>query len=285
MTPAEREKYRRCVAWRLTREIAYREGLIGREDPLSALSSNGPGPWLIPSAARPCLDPQLDVRKPYTEWTLDALILHAGGLALMPAPDNVYRFAATIRRLGRELRMIEGSPRVPGMWHFAFGDCQTDEDLLRVWPAPAAIEVFEESVIRHAHHLAVTRAKHSAAEDLHQLLGVSRNEAIALLRMSIALHARAAFEDLEDKRYLMERRIEDYLERSRHALDLDAEAKALKMLAAIQGLTRTDPTTTMDEILKTIAAVARDAEAPALPAPPDHDRPRITATEVRDGET
>lgn len=261
-----RQKYRRCVAWRVTRHLAQIQGLLGREDGLASLPVTPDGPWFAPCAVR--LPPDgSDMRTTDTSlWSMDTLVLREGGISLTPRQENVQRYAEIVRRIARETRMYEGSRRVPMMWTYAMGDLRTDEDLLLYWPDPSEVLLFEESVLRHAHHLVISRAKHSTAEDLHNLLGVSRPEAIALSRLAIANHAREAYEDMEEKRYLMEVRLEALAENSRTALNLDAELRALKQLAAIQGLTRTEPTTAMDEILKTIQAVAGAAESPPTTA-------------------
>ena len=81
---------------------------------------------------------------------------------------------------------------------------------------------------------------------------------------------------------MMVMRIESYISRARAAMDLDSESKGLKMLAAVQGLTRTDPKGRLDEIIEVIAAMS-GASPHAAPAP-GSAAPAVGRITVDEGE-
>ncbi len=70
--------------------------------------------------------------------------------------------------------------------------------------------------------------------------------------------------DVEENRYLMEERLSDVANRAREAGSIGDELKTLKVLAMVQGLTKTAPESTLSELVKVIDAVVAETDAPRI---------------------
>lgn len=260
--------YRVIAAWRITRKVAMRLGLVRKDQPLSEIE---PVDWTRPDPDSVTPDGDRAGRDVW-EWGLGHLLSVEGGLALVP-PEGARgreRFAALVAKVAQMLHLERGSKLQPNLGHYGL-DGMTDPALVgTVWPSRGDILAFEESLVDQVAGMVLKWSKQKVIGHLKELLGLDSQTAHAVVDMSIGEAKRYVHNDVDVKRALMEGRLEDYIERARDAGDLNNEMKGLKMLATVGGLTRTEPESGLDAIVGAIAKVAQ-ARA-ALPAP---DAPRV----------
>lgn len=125
----------------------------------------------------------------------------------------------------------------------------------RAMPTQAEICLFEMGMVRHAMTL-LNRGPIHAAQNLTQEYKLHEREVRSLLCMAAAEMRDLYDQPMDIRRAAMEHRIEGYVERAQEAMDLNSEMKALKALAAISGLTRTEPENADEDFLATTRRIA-----------------------------
>lgn len=301
MTVEERTRYRHLVAWVVTREMATGMEILNHDEPISALSipdARGIDVYLEPP--KPPRAQQLmrvlsrvPDPDPRNALTVSELLLPENGLPLMPTEQTRTRYFVTVMMLAAKTGLLErGTAMMPELWATAFGDLPGLEEAIYAedptaalkpwadaWPRDRLeLELFEEQVVRWAMKRMVNdaNASHAVIQQLRDTFGLSWTAASGVVRMARGEASRMMSADLEENRALMVARIESYIQRSKKALDLDSESKGLKMLAAVQGLTRTDPATQLDEIVNAIGAISKEMDAAT---PPPIGGARITVSD------
>lgn len=256
MTPSTRRVYLKWLAWRIARELAMRQSLLAYDDGLSSLGAPGiDSVWYNPAAAIACTCPAVAAGKPMSEWSNAGVLLYGGGTPLVPTDTHLPRYVEVVRRLASERRLVRGTEVAPGAWSFAV-DALEDDNIVRDWPTPEEVLDFEEAALEHIYKAFVSTSTSEAVDEARALLGVSRFEGGGLVQAAVTQATRVGRLDVEQKRQVMEARLEDVANRAREACDLDQELRALKQLGMVQGLTRTEPVTLVDEIMSSIKSVA-----------------------------
>jgi hypothetical protein len=175
------------------------------------------------------------------------------GLPLLPPDDYdaAKRWCAAMCILANDLgieRTIEGQLGLQGLLHPK--TCSyagvSEENVLAV----------EELLIDEAQKLIVECGERAAIEHFRGRYGFARKEAIGLVRLARADALAVGGSSVEEDRAIMVANLKDLIARAKEELNSDKELKALKQLAAIQGLTRTEPEDRAADFMKVIAAVA-----------------------------
>jgi hypothetical protein len=110
----------------------------------------------------------------------------------------------------------------------------------RAFPSRQQIEAFEDMIVSEV-ITKLQEGREAAQAHLRKEYGLHPREIKGVMAMALTeLRGRCDI-DIEEKRSLMEHRLERVAERAGDALDLNSELKALKVLTVVQGLTRTEP--------------------------------------------
>jgi len=249
----ESKPQRIMVMWRLTRTTAIVKGLCSEDETLDAATEIDPDPWT---------NPFLSVggglgTSPLRRARVARLIrIHAEGegLPLLPPRADsaaLERWCSAASIVAADLgveRSREGLLGLQGLLdphQCARCDVRTQEVL-----------AFEEMLLIECLDMLLDKGERAAIKHFREQFGFSHKEATGLLRVvkTQALERSAA--SIEEKRALMEMRMEDYMGRCKETMDMDGEMKAAKELAKIQGLTRTEPENQAAEFFDVVKRVA-----------------------------
>lgn len=257
----EDHPYRVMVVWRIARVMASIAGLCSEDETLDDATEVEPNPWVAPF--KPLLTPvaQAALRR---ERASRLLTLLAGGLPLLPPrsdPDGLDRWCRAASLIAKDLgieRSREGLRGLQGLLdprRCAQCDVSAGE-----------VIAFEELMLDEAQDLFLDKGERVTIAHFREKYGMARRECQGVLRLVKSQALRQTQASVEEKRALQERRIENYLARCKETLDMDGEMKALKELAKIQGLTRTDPEDQGKEFFDVVRRVAARQDSELLDA-------------------
>lgn len=259
--PADEDlPHRILVMWRLARCAARVLGICAEDEHLDAATEITPSPWH--DSVRPRLSPaqQVVLRR---SSAADMIALFSEGLPLLP-PDldeHARRWCGAMSLLARDLgieRTPEGLAGLKGLLHPK--TCQfagvTEQQILSL----------EELLIDEAQKLIIECGERAAIDHFRNRYGFARKEAVGLIRLARADALAMGGSSVEEDRAIMVANLKDLIGRAKEEMNSDKELKALKQLAAIQGLTRTEPEDRAADFMKVIAAVAQRQDS-ALEAP------------------
>jgi hypothetical protein len=239
------------LAWRTTRALAVSTQLIHAKAPLSTLPLH-PSPW---TTALPTQDHPFPVP---TALTLDP--------RACPAEPFLLVMAHAFNRMG----LMAGTPA----HYIAQWILEEPNRVYLLWPTPHDLMAFEHQLVRHLTDLTLKRGRLRAHRYLTDKVGLLQDEADATLAMSLATFKALGKVDADVERGIAIARAEDAARRAREALDIKNEVAALKLHAAVVGLTREAPSDRdrddKADLLDAIFRVAQEDGAPGargLPGP------------------
>lgn len=250
--PAEEDTpHRILVLWRLARATARLTGICAEDEPLDAATEIVPSPWH--QAVAPKLSPaQQTVLRRSSAASMIALF--ADGLPLLPPsePERAKRWCEAMSMLARDLgieRTEEGCLGLRGLLH--------PKTCGRAGVSESNVLAIEELLVDEAQRLIVECGERPAIEHFRNRYGFARKEAIGLIRLARADALATGGSSVEEDRALMIAQLKDLIARAKEEMNTERELKALKQLAAIQGLTRTEPEDQARDFMRVIAAVAQ----------------------------
>lgn len=250
MPPEEFYPQRIMVMWRLTRTLARVLSICAEDEPLDSATEMEQSPWHHPT--KPSLSAgQQELVRRASKHEIAALC--KDGLSLLP-PDDLdacKRWCGVMQVIATDLgieRTLEGREGLLGLLHPATAQYAgvTDRQVLAM----------EELMIDEAGALIVDVGERATTGHFREKYGFSRKEALGLVRLARADALRAAGSSVDEDRALMIANLKDLVARAKEEMNQERELKALKQLAAIQGLTRTEPENLGNDFLRVIAAVA-----------------------------
>lgn len=238
------------LAWRVTRLLAVSTQLISAKGSLRDVPMQPDGwtttlplqsfPFQIPAGLT--LDPRACPREPFYE---------------------------TLSRGFNRLALVPGTPA-----HFVANWLLDDpERVLLLWPPPENLVEWELGMTKHLQRLVIKAGRFQAVEYLVKRLGLLEDEASSFLATATVVFREMGKVDSDVERGLAIARAEDAAKRARRALDLRSEVAALKLHAAVTGLTREVPKESNESRADLIDAILRVSQedgppkAPALPGP------------------
>lgn len=190
-------------------------------------------------------------------------LIGAGGLALLPpeiplrwrdAPDwgvsenytekfdvMLKRWVALHEEIARYLTIERGSEEDRDLGRLGLIGLVDRETTRLLWPSRMQLIYWEEELIAETVELLTEEGTPKTRKRLREKHGLVRHEVQAMIRMALVRIRELAEGDLEDQRSLMVMRLENYIQRSREAMDLRNELAGIKQMALVLGLTKTDP--------------------------------------------
>ena len=250
----ETKPHRIMVMWRIARTTAITKGLCAEDETLDAATDCDPNPWTEPFRPISAIAASSPLRRARQSHLL-RLHSEGKGLPLLPPRGDataLERWCSAASIVAADLgveRSREGLLGLQGLLdphQCARCDVRSGEVL-----------AFEEMVLIEALDLLLDHGERATIKHYREKFSFSHKEATALVRVvkTQALERSAA--SIEEKRALMEMRLENYLARCKETMDMDGELKASKQLAMIQGLTRTEPENMAAEFWQVVKQVAQ----------------------------
>jgi hypothetical protein len=243
--------HRIMVMWRIARTTAIVKGLCAEDELLDAATDCDPSPWTRPFLPVSAIAVTSPLRRARQTRLLRLHSVPPGLPLLPPSGTALERWCSAAAIVAADLgveRSREGLLGLQGLLdplQCARCDVRSEEVL-----------AFEELILIEALDILLDHGERATIKHYREQLGFSHKEATALVRVvkTQALERSAA--SVEEKRALMEMRLENYLARCKETMDMDGELKASKQLATIQGLTRTEPENTAAEFWQVVKRVA-----------------------------
>jgi hypothetical protein len=257
------------VMWRIARTTAIVKGLCADDETLDAATDVDPSPWTEPFLPIRSIAVSSPLRRA-RQSRLSKLHSEGQGLPLLPPralkhPDTVEgrraqaayeqameRWCSAAAIVAADLgveRSREGLLGLQGLLDpHQCARCDVDS---------SEVLAFEEMVLIEALDILLDHGERATIKHYREQFCFSHKEATALVRVvkTQALERSAA--SIEEKRALMEMRLENYLARCKETMDMAGELKASKQLATIQGLTRTEPENMAAEFWKVVKHVSQ----------------------------
>jgi len=252
--------HRILVMWRICRVLARLTGLCAEDESLDNATELAESPWT--EQFKPMLSPsQQDVMRRSQASTV--LVEIGPGISLLPPTDREHakRWCAAVSEIARDLN-ITGTERglrgMRGLLHH--------QTAMHAGVTPKQVLAMEDLLVDEAQDVIVDCGERAAIKHIRDEYGFGRNEAIGLIRLARADALATGGSSVEEDRAIMVAQLKDLVGRAKEEMNIDKELKALKQLAAIQGLTRTDPENLAKDFMQVIAQVAGRQDA-ALEAP------------------
>lgn len=253
--------------WRLARQTARMAGICGEDEPLDNATEMEPSPWYNPLKPRLAPSEQAVMRRA----SATELLHYIGeGIPLLPPRDEAAaaQWCAAMSIMAGELNITGtdvGERGLRGLLNpkTAHLCSVTHREILAL----------EELLIDEAQRLMVECGERPAIDHFRHHYGFARKEAVALMRLARADMLATGGSSVEEDRAIMVAQLKDVVARCKEEMNSERELKALKMLAAVQGLTRSEPDDQARDFINVIASVARKQDA-ALAAGP---RPAMLA--------
>ena len=246
----------RMALWRFARALAQAAGRCAEDETLEdALADAHPDPWRQRLLARPTPVQRALVRSGSAGYVYEAL--SGDGIPLLPPRDGRIRAWCELFQHVSDGLQLRRAPRGP--------DCLnvlTSTDLAPlVEVQTTAIERVEELMVDQAQRVLVRHGERGVADHFRQTYGLSRREALGLVSLARADALKYGRSSVEDDRALMVAILKDYLDRSRESMNMGDEIRAIRELARVQGLTRTEPENVAAEFLGVVRRVSGRREA------------------------
>ncbi len=246
------------VMWRIVRATAHIKGLCAEDESLDSATEIAPDPWTEPFKGPTAPSQAASIRRARASRLL--MLHHEGqGLPLLPPrqdPAALERWcsAASILALDLGIETTEdGRLGLEGLIlpkNCAYCDVSADHVL-----------ALEELLIDECQSVMRQAGEVRATQHFRDRYGLTRREAVNLVRLTRADVLRTFSSNQEEERALMVMELKEQIGRAKAALDLDAEMKARKLLAMIQGLTRSQPEDQAREFFDAVRRVAEVSDA------------------------
>lgn len=250
---SETKPSRIMVMWRLCRTSALVKGLCSEDETLDAATEVDPNPWVNPFM--PVITPTMGsaLRRQRASRLLE---YHAErpGLPLLPPrndQDALARWCNAAALVAADLgieRSREGLQGLQGLLDpLQCRHCDVTS---------AEVLAFEEMLLSETLDMLLDKGERTAIKHFKSEYGFAHKEALNVMRVVRAQALERASGTIEEKRALAEMRLEDQLGRYKETMDMDGEMKAIKELAKIQGLTRTEPDDQNQQFFEVVRTVS-----------------------------
>lgn len=292
MSLEDSHPYRVALGWRIVRTIARLKGLVTDEELLVEGLPFDPSPWLIGQTgfgALPADQRDNIYRELRIEPAVRQIFTIAIDMPLLPpqilSPFDIEAYdPSTDERLLTYIDMVARLAAHYGYDSHDDGACGLQgllsPDTIRLaFPSSGEIMSYENRlalyIAEHLGHLSTRDLRRQLAQKHH----LTETEINMAVKIGIGQLHRQQSQDVEDARAIIVARTEDFITRSREGLDLTNEAKGLKILTVVQGLTRTEPEDANKDFEQMVDRVATEKptvtqhevtviDVPSHPSPP-----------------
>ena len=234
--------YRTALAWRLTREIAERSGLLTRETPLTEIDLE----WTQVSTGK---NPN-HATIPMEEWALAGLLGREPGITLHPSPQPTARFERVIAILAVELELDEGCTAVPELGYYGL------QELTALWPSQEQILNHEQRLVEAIHTQIEHKGQTRVADYISSITGLRRGSARKLARVAQWQLRDDTAMDPELRRSIIIQQIEQVVFRAQKDGNLTAELAGHRLLIQLSGLLKGNVDDTLADMQKYITKMA-----------------------------
>lgn len=242
--------------WRWSRAAAHAVGRLSEDETLDmALGDSLPDSWTDRLVPRPTPSQRALIRQGATSAIYQAV--SGDGIPLLPPQDGraaewCRAFEAVAEDLG--LRRAARGPDVMRL----LGD-----PLLapRVPISPQSVNRLEEILVDQAQRVLFRHGERGVMDHFRDQYGLARRECLGLVRLARADAMTYGRSSVEDDRALMVAQLKDFADRARESMNMGDEIRALRELARVQGLTRTEPEDKMSEFLGVVRRVSGRQDA------------------------
>jgi len=246
MTLEEKEEFglfdRVVMAYRICRQLCRTKGILSDDEPLCATVGHSPSPW----TAAVVSSPQEDTDDLSLEAKVSAL---ATPTPIYPPEDeedeSFEAFFAAAQEAARRLQLHSYS---------AFGSqFLLDPKHRPLWPSPYTILSYEHRLLGEITSIEMKNGQVAVREELI-LKGFLAWEVESLIKISRHVLVRNVLMSTEEARAVLALRIEDLIQRARKpdGADIRAELAALKLMAWLHGLHKTEPDDGMGEAIDVV---------------------------------
>jgi hypothetical protein len=252
----ELDGYRTVVVWRLTRELAFRQGRMHRDERIQeALIEDD---FFTPAVTgKPRVKPSKD---PMDEWSLKLLLSENGGVALRPTKDadHNYQLSLVVMRLTEAMWLLRGSEDLPHLGHYGLDGLTHPLTMGDRWPSIEDILRFEDTLMDQIQEFLLKFPRRRAQKQLQKMLDLSAQEAQALLKLA-ASEARAMMNlDVETNRALQIGQMEEIAFQAREAADIPNELKAQKEIGELTGVRKADRESDLETLVGVMNHIASE---------------------------
>lgn len=270
----ENHPHRVLVCWRIARAMARVCGECAEDETLDGTMSNlEPDPWT--EGIKPKITPQ---QQNLLRKSTAGVLLHVysrGPVPLLPSTNELVktdRWFEVAVVLASDLsieRTEHGERGMQGMH-----DPKTCQ---YAGVTPKQVLALEDLLVDEAQRLIIKTGERAAVTVFRTRYGLTRSEALGLMRLARAEALRMDGSTVEENRAIMVSQLKDFTSRAKESLNQRDELAALKELGRVQGLTRTEPEDDAKTFFETIARVAQRQESKLLEGP--KGKPRIVDVE------
>ncbi len=247
----------RIALWRFARIVCQLAGRCAEDETLEdALADARPDPWRWRVSVRPTPAQRALLRSGAASDVYTALAAQEGLPLLPPRDVRTRAWCELFSRIADDC-LLSKAPRGR--------DCLAvlgDPVLCTLVEVSAPqIERVEELMVDQAQRVLVRHGERGVSDHFRERYGLSRREALGLISLARADALKYGRSSVEDDRALMVAVLKDYLDRARESMNMGDEIRAIRELARVQGLTRTEPENVAAEFLGVVRRVAGRQEA------------------------
>lgn len=261
--PEELLPHRILVMWRIARATAMMKGLCEDEELLEEATDVSPDPWILPFLPTSTGGRGEAMVRRGTASKL--LVLHAegDGLPLLPPRHDraaLERWCQAAGLVAKDLGIDRHQTGLVGLEGVLL-----PEEAEKCDVTSEQVIALEDLMVTEAFSMLLDHGERATLEHYREEYGLSRKEAVGMLRLVKARARHMTMGSMEEKRAMQEARLENFISRAKEGMNMDDEMKALKELAKVQGLTRSEPESAAMEIADVIRRVSarQDAELEA----------------------
>lgn len=252
----ELDGYRTVIAWRLTRELAFRQDRMHRDERLQeALTEED---FYKPvTKGKPRVHKSKD---PLDEWSLKSLLSENGGVALRPIRDRDHntQLSIVVMRLTESMWLLRGSEDLPHLGHYGLDGLTHPVTMMERWPTIDAILRFEDTLMDQLQDFILKFSRRRAQKQIQKMLDLSAIEAQSLLKMAAA-EARAMMNlDVETNRALQIGQMEELAFKARESADIPNELKAQKEIGELTGVRKADRESDLETLVGIMNHIAAE---------------------------
>lgn len=283
---ADLEGHRLVVGWRITREIAIAigichpdemltEAILRRDDPRCVWSSyTGRAPRVH---GNPGWSDAVGMRMSQAGLGLgipDISPEHLNAMGYIDPQynpekdDRLLAWIELVEFISRKMGIEAGSYRLPELGKMGLHGVLEPKMSRLLWPSRFALGSFEESLtIEALEQMQQSGGSRGTRKYLREKYGFLPGECTAVISAASREAIRqTGSEDTVQARAMLVLRLEEMMERARDAVDIKSELAALRLLATVQGITRSDPEDTAAAFVKAIDNVSKRPKVSVMDA-------------------